>query len=233
MLKKVPNALLVIAGQPHPAYSSQYVAELADLAGKLGVSRAVRFADRYLSAAELEFLFVSAEVFVCAHTSEGQSSSGTLALAMAAGAVPVSTPFAQAKELVANGRGVLVPFRSPGAVADAVRRPLITRCLSSLTQCFAVGRAVSTRNPLSLLEHVNRSCPRPSTDYQACGLTCGAPCRPGGKRLAHGGQRLAERCGAGAKISLFFLGLSIGQALFGGGRRGAVCQLDNACSACT
>lgn len=80
--------------------------------------------DRYLSAAELEYLFQSAEVFVCAHTSEGQTSSGTLALALAAGAVPVSTPFAQAKELLAEGRGLLVPFRDPAGIAEAVRRSL-------------------------------------------------------------------------------------------------------------
>lgn len=160
ILQSVPNALLVVAGQPHPAYSSRYVSELADMAARLGVSRAVRFVDRrdvhpvcafaeffvvsgtglahcaafvlilhirrcrYLSAEELEYLFQAAEVFVCAHTSEGQSSSGTLALAMAAGAVPVSTRFAQAQELVADGRGVLVPFRSANDIAIAVRTRL-------------------------------------------------------------------------------------------------------------
>ena len=63
----------------------------------------------------------SADVFVCAHTSAEQTSSGTMLFAMTSGAVVVATPFAQAAELLANGNGVLVPFNDSVAIARAVR----------------------------------------------------------------------------------------------------------------
>ena len=65
-------------------------------------------------------------MFICAHTSAEQTSSGTMLLAMASGVIVLATPFAQAAELLRdNGSGspgVLVPFNNSGEIADAVRR---------------------------------------------------------------------------------------------------------------
>ena len=46
--------------------------------------------------------------------------SGTLAYSFGMGKPVVSTPYRHAAELLADGRGMLVPFANPMAIANAV-----------------------------------------------------------------------------------------------------------------
>ena len=124
VVEALPNALYVILGATHPdlllregeAYRDGLVAR----AHELGVADHVRFVDRFVTQAELGRWLQAADVFVTPYPNLEQIVSGTLSYAVGAGKAVVSTPYEYAVELLAEGRGTLVPPSAPSALAAAL-----------------------------------------------------------------------------------------------------------------
>lgn len=129
VVEKVPNALYLILGQTHPVIKRRegewYREQLEEQVRNLGLENNVRFVNSYLALQQLiDYLMVTDVYITPYYANPHQITSGTLAYALAAGKVIVSTPYIYAEELLADGRGFLYPFRDSGALAQIVSRVL-------------------------------------------------------------------------------------------------------------
>jgi glycosyltransferase involved in cell wall biosynthesis len=122
ILSRHSNVVYIIAGATHPHVrrreGDRYRLQLEALAKKFGVQESVVFYNRFVSTQEMAALVGSADIYVTPYRYEAQAVSGTLAYALGAGKAIISTPYWHATELLDDGRGVLVPFEDPAAIAD-------------------------------------------------------------------------------------------------------------------
>ena len=61
----------------------------------------------------------SFDIYITPYLDPSQTASGTLAYAIGAGKNCISTPYLYAKEILWDGRGILVPFRNPDSIGEA------------------------------------------------------------------------------------------------------------------
>lgn len=122
VVKDHPDALYVVVGATHPQVRIEegeaYRDSLRALAEELGVSDHLLFIDRFVSEPELIAFLRRADIYVTPYHSREQACSGTLAYAYATGNAIVATPFPYARELLANGLGLLAPHGDDGELAD-------------------------------------------------------------------------------------------------------------------
>ena len=123
ILSRHSDVVYIIAGATHPHVrlieGDQYRFQLQALAKTLGVEKSVIFYNRFVSPQEMASLVTSADIYITPYRYEAQAVSGTLAFALGAGKAIISTPYWYATELLADGRGALVPFDDSGALAEA------------------------------------------------------------------------------------------------------------------
>ena len=119
-----PNTVYIVLGATHPhvlaGSGETYRLSLEARARRLGVEGHIIFHDRFVSQAELGEFLSAADLYVTPYLNPEQSTSGTLAYAVGAGKAVISTPYRYATELLADGRGILVPARDSAAIATEV-----------------------------------------------------------------------------------------------------------------
>jgi len=122
--KKFPQVMYLVIGQTHPVIlkneGEKYRNILKQKIKKLKIKNNVKFINRYLSLNELIQWLKTIDIYITPYLDPEQSSSGALAYAIGAGKLCISTKYLYAKELLADNRGILVPFRDSSAIADTV-----------------------------------------------------------------------------------------------------------------
>ncbi len=124
IVKKHPKTTYLILGATHPA-----ILKLEGESHRLGLQRRVRelgledhvlFHPRFVELDELLEYLGATDIFVTPYLNLDQITSGALAYAMGAGKAVVSTPYWHAEELLAGGRGRLVPPEDPEALSREI-----------------------------------------------------------------------------------------------------------------
>jgi glycosyltransferase involved in cell wall biosynthesis len=124
IIKSCPNAVYVILGATHPnlvrhqgeAYRDGLTARMQDL----GIEDHVVFFNQFVDQATLLDFNSMCDVYVTPYLNEAQMTSGTLAYSFGLGKAVVSTPYWHAKELLSDGRGILVPFGDVKALSTEI-----------------------------------------------------------------------------------------------------------------
>jgi glycosyltransferase involved in cell wall biosynthesis len=120
--------LYLILGQTHPEiirrHGEAYRNKLENLVTQLGLENHVRFVNSYLSQEELLSYLQMTDIYITPYLEPQQISSGTLAYAVCLGKTIISTPYLYAQEMLAGGRGILVPFADAQALAVALEEVL-------------------------------------------------------------------------------------------------------------
>ena len=86
----------------------------------LGIKKHVIFYNRFVELRELTEFIGAADIYITPYLNPAQITSGTLAYSFGCGKAVISTPYWHAEELLAEDRGVLVPFGDSDAIARAI-----------------------------------------------------------------------------------------------------------------
>ena len=148
ILDRCPGASYVVLGATHPnllreqgeSYRESLVARVRDL----GIEGHVVFLDQFVDQPTLLDYIAMCDVYVTPYLDEAQITSGTLAYSFGLGKAVISTPYGHASELLAGGRGILVPF----ADARALGREVVSVLTNDLLRNTLRARAYASSRPM-------------------------------------------------------------------------------------
>jgi glycosyltransferase involved in cell wall biosynthesis len=169
ILKRRPDSIYVVLGATHPNLVRQegesYRERLVARAHSLGVQDHVVFLNRFVDQATLLNFISMCDVYVTPYLNEAQMTSGTLAYSFGLGKAVVSTPYWHAQELLAEGRGIFVPFGDSKAIGMEIAGLLTddVRRLAMRTHAYSSSRSMTWERTaeryLSVFESARRGYP--------------------------------------------------------------------------
>jgi glycosyltransferase involved in cell wall biosynthesis len=156
ILEEFPEVVYIVLGATHPnelrEHGEAYRVSLEMLAKKNKIEKNVIFYNDFVELENLKEFIGAADLYITPYLNEAQITSGTLAYTFGAGKAVVSTPYWHAEELLAEERGVLVPFRDAPAIAREVTALLRddTRRHAMRKNAYRIGREMIWSNVAEL-----------------------------------------------------------------------------------
>ena len=194
ILKRRPDAVYVVLGATHPNLvrdqGEAYRESLMTRVRELGVEDHVVFLDQFVDQATLLEFISMCDVYVTPYLNEAQMTSGTLAYSFGLGKPVVSTPYWHARELLADGRGVLVPFGDAAGIGNEIAQLLTDepRRQAMRERAYAASRSMTWE----------RTAERYMTAFETC--AAGPPAE--GDRARRAGRDRAAQPRGGARHAI-------------------------------
>ena len=125
VVKKHPHMLYHIAGKTHPKKlingNDPYRKMLQEETRRLGLEDNIRFTNHYLPLNSLLRNIRASDLGITPYSNVGQISSGVLSYYLGLGVPVISTPFLYAQEVLADGRGIILPeLDNSDAITDTL-----------------------------------------------------------------------------------------------------------------
>ncbi len=181
VVKKYPNFLYLVVGQTHPVVKKnegeEYRKSLEQLVEKLDLEKNVQFINEYVSLEKLIDYIKITDFYITPYMNMEQISSGSLAYAIAAGRLCISTPYRYAYEMLAGGRGYLVSPGSSKEITQAILKGLSRKkeTLKICEKCYMHARSMTWENVgfrhIHMMDHLLQKSlyqfdvPKPSLRY--------------------------------------------------------------------
>jgi glycosyltransferase involved in cell wall biosynthesis len=159
ILAEFSDVVYIVLGATHPNelrdHGEAYRLGLEILAKKNKIEKNVIFYNQFVELENLKEFIGAADLYITPYLNEAQITSGTLAYTFGAGKAVVSTPYWHAAELLAEDRGVLVPFGDSQAIAREVIGLLRddNRRHSIRKNAYRIGRDMIWSNVAQLYMH--------------------------------------------------------------------------------
>lgn len=148
IIARHPDTCYRIVGATHPKLVAQegeaYREKLQALARDLGVDDHILWDNRFLDTEELIDQIEACDIYVTPYGNLQQSTSGTLSYAVALGKAVVSTPYVHARELLADGVGILIAPPTRDTLATAIVALLDDRATLAETKRRAYDKGRTT-----------------------------------------------------------------------------------------
>jgi glycosyltransferase involved in cell wall biosynthesis len=156
VLAEFPDVVYIVLGATHPnelrRYGDAYRLSLEILATKNKLEKHVIFYNQFVDPENLKEFMGAADLYITPYLNVAQITSGTLSFAFGSGKPVISTPYWHAADLLADDRGVLVPFADSAAMAREILALLRddTRRNAMRKNAYKLGREMIWSNVAQL-----------------------------------------------------------------------------------